>query len=322
MPRTRRHSIPDAVYHLISRFVDREWFITTKLERSYYLKLLGAALTHSTWRCLGYAVMSNHIHLAMVASAEPLSNWMRRVHSPFADWMNRSHNRIGNIFVRGPKAVLVPDTRVGQLLAYIHNNPVRAQVVSAPVQSTWTSHRYYAGQQQPPKWLHVQEGLERAQLRRGVEFDKFVKSSGGHPVLNNVDADEHLAEVLEEYERAYLLSLKRAVEYDRVTATAVVHAVAEELELPVELLRSRRRTASEVLGREIVIRAATHFGCTQSEVASALGITRQAISKVARRPPNAADHPIAVSVGRVVRRLRMDAVDSREISEHRVIHTS
>src|SRR5438067_2099143 len=103
MPRKRRVIVAGSVYHLISRFVDRDWFIRSELERDYYLQLLGPALETTDWRCLSYAIMSNHVHLAMVAGRDTLASWIRRVHSPFADWMNRSHERIGSIFVRGPK---------------------------------------------------------------------------------------------------------------------------------------------------------------------------------------------------------------------------
>src|SRR4051794_22965207 len=99
MPRIPRRTIPDVTYHVISRFVDRAWFIASELERRTYLSFLGAALELSTWRCLAYAVMSNHIHLALVASDEPLANWIRKPHSAFADWMNRTHDRIGSVFV-------------------------------------------------------------------------------------------------------------------------------------------------------------------------------------------------------------------------------
>ena len=63
MPRKPRSNQPGVVYHLISRFVEREWFIKEEEEREYYVRLLGRALSESDWRCLAYAVMSNHIHL-------------------------------------------------------------------------------------------------------------------------------------------------------------------------------------------------------------------------------------------------------------------
>src|SRR5262245_19821839 len=112
MPRPIRHNVPGTVYHLISRFVDREWFVETPEERATYLRLLARAIQISDWLCLAYAVMSNHIHLAMLAGEQPLGPIIRQVHSPFADWMNRRHDRIGSMFVRGPKDYRVPPARI------------------------------------------------------------------------------------------------------------------------------------------------------------------------------------------------------------------
>src|SRR5574338_1050354 len=159
MSRQPRHFIPGTVYHLISRFVDRDWLIRREQERRDYLELLGRALTTSDWRCLAYAIMSNHLHLAMVAGAQLLDSWIRRVHSPFADAMNRAYARIGPMFVRGPKALTVEASGVGSVIAYIHNNPVRAKVVADASESSWTSHRAYLGLVRAPAWLSVREGL-------------------------------------------------------------------------------------------------------------------------------------------------------------------
>src|SRR5262245_8463848 len=123
MPRTPRCIIPGTTYHLISRFVDREWFIRSDEERALYLKLLGRGLADADWRLLAFAVMSNHVHLCAVAGEQPLDSWIRAVHSPFADAMNRAYNRIGVMFVRGPKDIAVDPENVGKVIAYIHNNP-------------------------------------------------------------------------------------------------------------------------------------------------------------------------------------------------------
>src|SRR3569623_2508287 len=124
MPRKPRSFVPGLAYHLISRFVDRDWFIKDEEDRLFYLDLLGRALARTDWLSLGYVVMSSHFHHAVIAGHQRLDSWMRPVHSPFADWLNKKHDRIGNVFVRGPKDLLVRRDGVGPLLAYIHNNPV------------------------------------------------------------------------------------------------------------------------------------------------------------------------------------------------------
>src|SRR5678816_2085560 len=128
MPRRPRYFVPGDVYHLISRFIDRDWLITRDSEREHYLTLLGRALSESDWKCISYAVMSNHVHLATIAGNGNLDSWIRRVHGPFATAMNIAHDRIGSMFVRGPRDIATPPDRVANLIAYSHNNPVRATI--------------------------------------------------------------------------------------------------------------------------------------------------------------------------------------------------
>jgi putative transposase len=164
------------VYHVIPRFVAREWFIPSALERRVYLSLLGKALVRTSWRCFAFAVMSNHIHLALVAGAEPLKAWLRPMHTEFALWINRRRERIGAVIVRGPNVIEVVPDGAGMLVSYIHCNPVRAGVVARATESDWTSHRLYAGMTPPRSWLDVGLGLELAGFGDRATMVDWVES--------------------------------------------------------------------------------------------------------------------------------------------------
>ena len=60
MSRVARLTVPQSLHHVISRFVDREWFFASDVERARYLALLGRALSTTDWRCVAYCLMSNH----------------------------------------------------------------------------------------------------------------------------------------------------------------------------------------------------------------------------------------------------------------------
>ena len=304
MPRVPTHFIPGVVYHLISRFVAREFFITCELDRRAYVELLGRALSRTAWRCLGYAVMSNHIHLAVVAGADPLAAWLRLVHSPFADAVNRTRQRIGAIFVRGPKAILVPDSGAARLIGYIHNNPVRAGVSAHPRDSVWTSHRAYVGLDTAPAWLDVEEGLRRAQVQRGEDFERVVAAAADHPVLGRVESDKHLAQLVDAYERARWVELRAHACRPTVSARHLATVVTGEIGLPLAQLRSGRRGAREVLGRSVVIACGVRVGCSTREIADALAITPQAVTKALREGRSSSEAEVLVE--RIIAELAID----------------
>ena len=153
---------PRTIYHLISRFVAREWFIKTAGHRQAYSTLLARGLELTDWRCFSFAIMSNHVHLGLVAGTMPLADWLREVHGPFAELINEQRDRIGAVFARGPNLREVRADGVGRLISYLHRNPVRAGVAERAVDSDWTSHRAYARLAPPPPWLDVTLGTRLA----------------------------------------------------------------------------------------------------------------------------------------------------------------
>ena len=272
------------MYHLISRFVDREWFISNEPERRQYLTLLGRAVGPSDWRCLAYAVMSNHIHLAVVAGEEKLDSWIRRAHAPFADWMNKKYDRIGNVFVRGPKAIPIPNDRAGHLLAYLHNNPVRAKLVPHPADSMWTSHRFYADLEPAPSWLDMSYGRERAGIGSASDFNDWVAAGPAHPLHTSATPDESYEDIIANYEEQQVALLRAAHrEAPATVPRELLASVADVLGIHLSQLRSQRRGAVEVLGRAVVVRCCVALGYTGTQIARALGVSDTAVSKIRKQ---------------------------------------
>ncbi len=288
MPRKPRVIHPGAIYHMISRFVDRDWYIQREVDRDRYLHLLARALDESDWRCLAYAVMSNHIHNLLVAGSQPLHSWIRRVHAPFADALNHEFDRIGSVFVRGPKQIDVPMADVGRVIAYIHNNPVRAGVVTQPEATTWTSHRAYLGLVDVPGWLHPALGLQHAGVA-AESFGSFV--TGDHVAFERrYDALVHAPD-----------DTRARAQTPYVEPESLVIAVADELQIPLTQLCSPRRGPAERMGREIAARCAAELGLTAVALARAMRVTQQAVSLMQRRAEN--DDALGVRL-RVLGRLR------------------
>jgi len=181
MPRTPRVAAHGAVHHVISRFVDRSWQLAGEDEREAYLGRLGYALARTDWVLLGYALMSSHVHLVLEAGSGPLGGWTKSVHSRMARWLNTRHGRLGPVFADRPYAEVVEDCRVAHVLAYVHNNPVRARLVGSARECSWTSHRAYLGLDPACASLSVARGLERsgfgADANGQIAFDRWVCDS-------------------------------------------------------------------------------------------------------------------------------------------------
>jgi len=259
--------------------------------------LLGRALEESQWRLITYAIMSNHIHLGVIAGADPLDRWIRRVHSPFADAMNRARDRIGCVFVRGPKALLVDRTDVGNLIAYVHNNPVRAGVVARPGESSWTSHRAYLGRAPCPPWLRTKLGLKMVGIADTRAFDRWVSDPRRRATEQRFTEDAHERE---------LASMKRRAEaaataLRRASSEVVVQATAQLVGISTAQLCSHSRFDVAVLGRTVAVHCALSLGLSATEVARALNLSQQGVSAIQRR---AMDHRTTSMVQDAEKRVR------------------
>ena len=290
-----RHNVPGVVYHLIWRFVDRDWFFRSDEERARYLHYVGRAMAETDWRCLSYALMSSHIHMAMVAGEAPLESWAKRAHSPFAAWMNRQHGRIGPLIADRPKDLGVPDDRVPQVIAYIHNNPVRAGVVARAADSGWTSHRAYTRAARAPAWLSVDEGLRRCGLAR-EDFDAWIAATPGEGRWPGESAMRREARKRGAVELATPIATQpaqyplvaRPFGHVRRDPRQVIHIVARALGLSAAELCSRRRVRAAVDGRFTAVHCGRALGITTGDLASAIGISPSAVCQIAVKRPTAA----------------------------------
>lgn len=112
-------------------------------------------------RVHGYALMGNHYHLMLEVPRGNLSDVLAWLNGELARKMNAANGWDGPLFRgRFRNRVVQDEPYWRHLLLYNHLNPVRAGRARHPDDSTWTSHRAYAGLDPAPSWLFRDELLE------------------------------------------------------------------------------------------------------------------------------------------------------------------
>lgn len=198
MGRPNRVHVDGGIYHVIMRGNAREPIFFDANDRSQLNKFVAEALDRYSCRLHAYCWMNNHIHAAVQVSHRPLSEFMCWSASRYARFINLKRGRTGHLFERRHKAILVrDDAYLLELVRYIHLNPVRAGLVSAPENYLWGSHRAYLGTQ-TIKWVTTRGvlgcfGASIATSRR--HYRKFMqRDSCWQPDENEVPAEgEELA---------------------------------------------------------------------------------------------------------------------------------
>lgn len=304
MPRPPRNTPPDTFQHIISRFVNREIRLVADEQRANYLRRVPRAMSFTDWSAIAYVLMGNHTHWAWRASLAPLESFYKSLHSGFGPWLNDQQHRLGPLFSARPKNVTIDDEHLARLIAYIHNNPVRAGVADDPAESSWSSHLAYLGEVPAPPWLDVDWALCAAGFdasKRGRwAFHDYVRARAGLPrdpelsggdiagvkskVRTMVGAPAEIdATITPTGPRYGVLARPDTPLRPRWDGqvTTVVRAAAQAMKLTPAEMRSRTRQRGVADARRLALLVwRAHLGRPQAEMAAALGITDAAASQL------------------------------------------
>ena len=170
---------------MIARFVDHKYVLDLPGAREAYRGFFERALEHHDAEPLAYSYMSSHVHWSLCPGQMPLGSLFHRAHGGFAEWVRLQVGGLGSVFAGRYKNITFDPDLTGILIAYIHNNEARANLVPGPDQSRWSSHRFYRGDAPPPTWLRVDKGLELSGFDTSpsgrAQFHEFVVSRVGDP---------------------------------------------------------------------------------------------------------------------------------------------
>ena len=158
MARKSRIHSPGGVYHVMLRGNGGQVIFSDPAEPdpddgAYFLDLLAEGTQRFGFRCHGYCLMPNHVHLVLQAGAIPLSRAMQNLAFRYTRHINARARRVGHLFQGRYKAILVDgDAYLLELVRYVHLNPVRAGLADKPEAWRWSGHRAYIGLAAAP-WL-------------------------------------------------------------------------------------------------------------------------------------------------------------------------
>jgi hypothetical protein len=245
--------------------------------------------------------MDNHYHLLVETLEANLARAMRALNGGHAQQFNRAHHRVGHLFGRRYKAILVDrDSYLLELSRYIHLNPVRAGIVESADRYRWSSAQAYVGDHAAPAFLtigellgHFGNNMRRAR-RRYSEFLREGEKHAPNSPLNDVTCGILLGDA--EWVREIRARVDACLETGRIgrdrveipdaarmrlrpTVDQVIEAVGAAMNVRRECIvehHSRHRA------RAVAIYLADGMsGLKQREVAQAFGIGRFAVSKAA-----------------------------------------
>jgi len=283
MARPLRIEIPDGVYHVTSRGLERRAIVRDDADRARWTDLLDRVARRRQWRVLAWALMSNHFHLFLRTPGGDLSAGMHDLNAGYVSWFNHRHERCGPLLQGRFKAVLVErQYHYWELTRYVHLNPVRAGLVADPAEYAWGSCRCYFRPALAPEWLAWEEVLaEHGRTMRTAQqaYRRFLS---------------------EGIERAPTSPLKDTVASTLLGTSGFVERMKQWLE---DRLPDRDVPAARELQRDIAIEDIERAVCRH------YGVGREALSERGRHGNDA--RTVAIYLSRTLTRMPVGTLGER-----------
>lgn len=301
MARKQRIHYPGALYHVILRGNAQQDIFFEDGDRYRFYLLLQTAAEKFGCRVHAFCLMTNHIHIAIQTGETPLSRIMQNLSLRYTTWINRRMNRSGHLFQGRYKAVLVDaDSYLLELVAYIHLNPVRAAMVTAPEEYLWSSHTAYLGTDCIP-WLTTEQVLSMfgARRRQAVkQLSQFVGErtgdgrnkefhQGGEFDSRLLGIESFVDEALEKAQ------LRRE---QKPTVREVLETIKTICDIDNEILCSRQRGRAITEARTLAAWAVAEFSAGSiSEVGRIFGRDVSTLSACIKRMTDKARHDSVIT---------------------------
>lgn len=320
MPRQARLDAPGTLHHVILRGLERGVIVKDDADREAFVTRLGTVAQATGTTIYGWALLPNHAHILLRSGPAGLPRFMRRLLTGYAVTFNRRHKRVGHLFQNRYKSIVCEeDTYFGELVRYIHLNPLRANLVEdlrALDRYPWCGHATVVGRM--PRawqdrrtvlgWFGRTEGRAvrtyREYVREGIPVGRrpelvgggLVRSAGGwaevralrrqkEPMAGDpriLGSGDFVEGLLREAEERQVAALRRGPTPQETEA--VIARICKREGASVEELKrgGRRGTLSAVradLARELV----AGLGLSLAQAARHLGVSTTAISKILRK---------------------------------------
>ncbi|MBL4818744.1 MAG: transposase [Deltaproteobacteria bacterium] len=133
MPRGTRIRFQNAWYHIMNRGAARQPVFKSEVHYELFLEIMAEVSAVHGIEFHSYCLMGNHFHLLVRTPEDGLSEGMRDLIGLYTRKFNKMEKRDGPLFRGRYKSIVIDaDSYLVELSRYIHNNPIKAKIVSMP----------------------------------------------------------------------------------------------------------------------------------------------------------------------------------------------
>ena len=294
MARKPRIEIEGGLYHVITRGNDRRDIFHSDDDHRKFLSLLTDQKGRMPFYLYAYCLMSNHVHLLIERRADAVGRIMHRLLTGYSQYYNWRYRRSGHLLEGRHKAILCQnEVYMGELVRYIHLNPVRAKMVDRAEDYPYSSQLAYLGIE-PEGIVDVDPVLRLFGAKKKVAREHFARYvtaglklghrqefyAGENGILGSEEFVDATIHRISDTGRAARptdgrLSAEPA-DFDRERLMSAVERVCD---LPRDEFCGRGKAARIVAVKEALILAGRRLGATTRTLSEISGLNSSNISR-------------------------------------------
>jgi len=132
-------------YHVIVQGIEKKYIFKSIKSKEKYKNMLIEKFAVNKVNLLAFCIMDNHAHMLIhTENIENLSKSMQSINVSFAIYYNKSQNRVGYVFRNRFKSIAIKNiNHLYTSFAYIHLNPVNANICISPDLYEFSSYNDY-----------------------------------------------------------------------------------------------------------------------------------------------------------------------------------
>lgn len=132
------------IEHIVIKGNNKIPIFSSDEDCNFFLNLLKNKQESSTI-LISYVLMKNHVHLILKENdPQKISKLIMKVCGYYAKWYNEKYQRINALFrAKFHNENIMEENYLLNAIRYVHNNPVKANIVSNPMEYRWSSYKEY-----------------------------------------------------------------------------------------------------------------------------------------------------------------------------------
>jgi len=195
MARQARKRSATGVYHIMLRGIDKRNIFLHDDDKMIFMKKLLKAKENVNFGLYGYCLMDNHIHL-LIHESEEIGVSIKRITVGYVLWHNNRYGRVGHLFQN--RYLSEPVESEGYLvhvLRYIHQNPLKANMVKKPEDYPWSSYNDYISAYQGDV-INIDADMVMAYFKEKKDFEEFTNTQNDDKFVDFEPEDKFTDDVL------------------------------------------------------------------------------------------------------------------------------